>query len=130
MSAEVVGIEDQLTVPSRTCAPFVDVWISIRRSSAGVAWERLFTSLVDARYAGPPGVASFEVVPFTERRGWIVARGVNESATSRRAMEEQVRALVCEVNGMFSSPPTLADKRDAGAGPTAFWRAARARMSA
>src|SRR5437899_9109242 len=96
--AEVLRIEDQLTVPSRLDPRLADVWISVKWPALNPAWLSEF-----AVVAGPHGEAlssrgSFEVVPFSVTHGWIVARGVDLSRARRSALDELVRTLVNETN--------------------------------
>ena len=101
--AEVEGIEEQLTVPSRNHPQLVDLWIAIKRSSAGLDWEREFISLAERENAKLSPSGMIQVIPFTERRGWIVARGVNLRAIAADAVELLVRAVVAKANGNLAA---------------------------
>ena len=106
--AEVEGIEAQLTVPSRNHPQLVDLWIAIKRSSAGLVWEREFSALAARENARHSHAGELEVIPFTERRGWIVARGVNHRAISSADVETLVRRVVGQANARLSQPADLA----------------------
>ena len=103
--AIVVGLEEQLTVPSRGRPQHVDMWIAIKRSSSGLVWEREFISLAERENAKCSQAGELQVIPFTEQRGWIVARGVNHKAVAPAEVEELVRTLVAEVNARLSLSP-------------------------
>ena len=105
--AQVEGIEEQLTVPSRNHPQLVDIWISIKRSSAGLDWEREFIALAARHSSKLSPAGSLQVIPFTERRGWIVARGVDRGAIAPAAVELLVRRVVAEANGNLAAilPP-------------------------
>lgn len=92
----VVGIDDRLTVPSRIGGGRVDLWIRVEWGERCRRWDALFTSAVGAYL--PEGVGRFESLCFTASRGWIVARDVLPATVSVHAVEEQVRALVADVN--------------------------------
>ena len=96
--AEVVGLEEHLTVPSRGHIELVDFWIAIKRSSVGLEWEEQFTRIAQKSNARLSSLGFFQPLPFTERRGWIVARCADHSLISPGAVEDLVRALVLEVN--------------------------------
>jgi hypothetical protein len=105
--AEVVGLEEHLTVPSRGHAHLVDFWIAIKRSSVGVEWERQFTRIAQSSNAKLSSLGFFQALPFTERRGWIVARCADCNAISPKAVEDLVRGLVAEANARISTPVTV-----------------------
>ena len=102
--AVVEGIEEQLTVPSRNQPHLVDLWIAIKRSSAGLDWEREFIALATRERSRHSHVAELEVLPFTERRGWIVARGVNHKAIASCDVEKLVRGIVSQANQRLAQP--------------------------
>lgn len=105
--AEVVGLEKHLTVPSRGHAHLVDFWIAIKRSSIGVEWERQFTKIAQNSNARLSSLGFFQALPFTERRGWIVARCADSKVISPSAVENLVRVLVAEVNTRIATPATV-----------------------
>jgi hypothetical protein len=102
--AEVVGLEEHLTVPSRGHAHLVDFWIAIKRSSVGLEWERQFTRVAQSANAKLSTQGFFQPLPFTERRGWIVARCADSAVISSSAVEELVRSLVAEANERIVTP--------------------------
>lgn len=102
--AEVVGLEEHLTVPSRNQPLLVDLWIAIKRSSVGLEWERQFLKVAQNSNSTLSTTGAFEAVPFTERRGWIVARCVDGSAMTPTAVEKLTRALVAEANERVATP--------------------------
>ena len=109
--AEVVGLEEHLTVPSRGHGQLVDLWIAIKRSSAGLEWERQFTRIAQSSNVRLSPAGFFQALPFTERRGWIVARCADGKKISATAVEDLVRALVAEVNARVSAPVPVAAAR-------------------
>ena len=102
--AEVVGLEEHLTVPSRDHARLVDHWIAIKRSSVGMEWEKEFTRIAQSSNARLSSLGFFQPLPFTERRGWIVARCADHELISPSAVEDLVRVLVAEANKRISTP--------------------------
>lgn len=118
--AEVVGLEKHLTVASRNHADLVDLWIAIKRSSVGVEWENQFTRIAQSSNARLSSLGFFQPLPFTERRGWIVARCA-DSAISPSAVEDLVRALVAEANARISSPVAVPVADIARSTPRESW---------
>ena len=106
--AEVVGLEEHLTVSSRGHVDLVDFWIAIKRSSVGLEWERMFTSVAQELNAKLSSHGYFEPLPFTERRGWIVARCADQRSISPSAVEDLVRTLVAAANERISAPAAVA----------------------
>jgi hypothetical protein len=105
--AEVVGLEEHLTVSSRGHAQLVDLWFAIKRSSVGLQWEALFTSIAQKSNMKLSSLGFFQPLPFTERRGWIVARCTDQRSIAPSAVEDLVRALVAEANERISSPANV-----------------------
>ncbi|MDB4891909.1 MAG: hypothetical protein JWL61_3764 [Gemmatimonadetes bacterium] len=120
--AEVVGLEEHLTVPSRGHSHLVDLWFAIKRSSVGLEWERQFTRLAQGSNELLSSLGVFEPVPFTERRGWIVARCADGNSISQRAVEDLVRALVAEANARIAAPVAIAVGGVARSTPRESWR--------
>ena len=94
----------------------VDLWIAIKRSSAGLDWEREFIALAKREGAKLSHAGYLEVIPFTDRRGWVVARGVNHKAIAAADVESLVRKVVGYANARLSqtlaapsSPPETPD---------------------
>ena len=102
--AEVVGLEEHLTVASRGHTHLVDLWIAIRRSSVGLEWEKQFARTAQKSNVKLSSVGFFQTLPFTERRGWIVARRADDKMISPSAVEDLVRAMVAEANARISTP--------------------------
>ena len=102
--AEVVGLEEHLTVSSRGHADLIDLWIGIKRSSIGLQWETQFSRIAQRANARLSSVGFFQPIPFTERRGWIVARCTDRQLITPKAVEDLVRALVADANERISAP--------------------------
>ncbi len=119
--AEVVGLEKHLTVPSRGHTDLVDLWFAIKRSSVGVEWEKQFTRIAQSSNARLSSLGFFQPLPFTERRGWIVARCADSNSISPSAVEDLVRALVAEANARISAPLTIAVANIARSTPLESW---------
>ena len=119
--AEVVGLEEHLTVPSRGHADLVDLWIAIKRSSVGLEWEKQFTRIAQSSSSKLSSQGFFQPLPFTERRGWIVARCADSNAISARAVEDLVRALVAEANTRISTPVAITVADIAHSAPRETW---------
>ena len=102
--AEVVGLEEQLTVPSRYQAHRVDVWISIRRRGPDEQWTEKFADVAGqhAYRLSPSGV--FQLVAMNDERGWVVARNVDPRVISQRAVESLVGHIVERANACVTAP--------------------------
>ena len=105
--AEVVGLEEHLTVASRGHTHLVDLWIAIKRSSVGLEWEKQFVRISQKSNVRLSSLGFFQALPFTERRGWIVARCADDKTISPSAVEDLVRAMVAEANARISTPITV-----------------------
>jgi hypothetical protein len=104
MLAEVIGLEEQLTVPSRYRPDLVDLWISIRWHAAETEWSREFNAIAENERAMllPAGV--LQVVSLTQQQGWVVARSVNIRSTPPKEIESLVRGLVNRANERLIPP--------------------------
>jgi hypothetical protein len=106
--AEVVGLEEQLTVPARHRPDLVDLWISIRWNAPDQGWSKQFTVLAQQECASLSPAGSFQVVSMSDRQGFIVARSTNVKFIQPRDVESLVRGLVARTNSSISPQP-LAD---------------------
>src|SRR6188472_2231707 len=105
--AEVVGLEEHLTVSSRGHTQLIDLWIAIKRSSVGLLWETQFSRIAQKSNARLSSLGFFQPLPFTERRGWIVARCTDHRLIAPSAVEDLVRVLVAEANERISAPANV-----------------------
>jgi hypothetical protein len=93
-SAQVIGLEPHLTVPSRGDKTKVDLWFALKRSAAGQVWEEHFQELTSKPSVSLLADARVETVPFTVQNGWIVARGVDRRTLELQHIESAIRELV------------------------------------
>lgn len=121
--AEVVGLEEQLTVPARYRPDLVDLWISIRWNAPDQGWSKEFHALAQQESASLSPAGTFQVVSLSDRQGFIVARCTNVKFIQPRDVESLVRGLVARTNASVSRPP-LAD-----APPQAETRSERVRST-
>lgn len=98
MNAEVVGLEEQLTVPSRRHKHLMDIWIAVNWSGQGDGWRREFAAASVAGSGVSSAIASLEVVHLTPNRGWIVGREVDTRVMPASAVEACVCSLVADAN--------------------------------
>ena len=107
--AEVVGLEEQLTVPARHRPELVDLWISVRWNAPDQGWSAAFQTLAleEAASLSPSGF--FQIVSLSERQGFIVARCTNAKFIQPRDVESLVRGLVRRTNATMARAP-LADE--------------------
>ncbi len=106
--AEVVGLEEQLTIPARHSPDLVDLWISIRWNAPDQGWSSQFSMLAQQECASLSPAGSFELVSMSDRLGFIVARCTNVTFIRPRDVESLVRGLVARTNASISPAP-LAD---------------------
>ena len=78
--AEVVGLEEHLTVCSRGHEQLVDLWIAIKRSSVGLQWETQFSSIAQKSNAKLSSVGFFQPLPFLACQMLIL---LHQSSVSR-----------------------------------------------
>ncbi|MEP6622107.1 MAG: hypothetical protein ABJE47_22485 [bacterium] len=95
--AEVLGLERNLTVPSRRNGNQLDHWISVSWLDRNDVWLNMFADVAANSCTGKIA-AAFEIVSFTPQRGWIVARGVDPHLASCMEVEQRIRALVEDTN--------------------------------
>ena len=113
--AEVIRLESQLTVPTRNCAHLSDLWIAIAWSAGSTEWALEFAMVAEGHNVPVTGAGRVELVPMSDRQGWIVARGVDLALYSPADVEAIVRGLVAQINGAMTSPSVTA-KPDRTAG--------------
>jgi hypothetical protein len=95
---EVVGLQAQLTVPSRHHPQHVDLWIEVNWPQRTERWDDEFRTATAAVIGDSAPVRSLSLQTLSRYRGWIVARGVPPDRDAHRAVEACVRALVEQVN--------------------------------
>ena len=95
---EVVGLQSQLTVPSRQQPHLVDLWIEVNWPEKTHRWDAEFEAAAAAvpGDSAPFGALSLETL--SQYRGWIVARRVSRDGDARLAVEACVRAMVATAN--------------------------------
>jgi hypothetical protein len=108
MQAEVIGLEEQLTVPSRYRPDLVDLWISIRWHASEAEWSREFNAIAENERASLLPAGALQVVSLTQQQGWVVARSVNISSMSPTEVESLVRGLVSRANERLRPPAPVA----------------------
>jgi hypothetical protein len=113
--AHVVGLQHNLTVPTRDRAGHVDLWFETRCDRLTSAWSHEFERVASETVAGRRAtVSEITVFPVGGDRGYIVARGVPATADPE-ALEELVRALVRDANERArSAPPPRSTGRRGG----------------
>jgi hypothetical protein len=109
--AEVVGLEEQLTVPTRNRAHLVDLWIALEWKAGRAEWTKEFTMAARRYNALSSSVGALHLIPMTDRQGWIAARGVNLGEVSQGEVETVARRLVAQVNAVMSVPPADTHQR-------------------
>ena len=92
--AHVLRLEEQLTVPTRDRTNLVDLWFSLGWNAGLEKWAREFATNADGHNSTPKASGILQLVPMSERGGWIVARGVDLTRISRLEMEVLVGKLV------------------------------------
>jgi hypothetical protein len=95
---EVVGLQSQLTVPSRQHPQRVDLWIEVNWPERTERWEEEFRTATAAVSGDSAPARSLSLQTLSRYRGWVVARGVPRDRDAHRAVEACVRALVQQVN--------------------------------
>jgi hypothetical protein len=95
---EVVGLQSQLTVPSRQHPQRVDLWIEVAWPERTERWDEEFRTATAAVIGEAAPVRSLSLQTLSRSRGWIVARGVPRDRDAHHAVEASVRALVEQVN--------------------------------
>ena len=105
--AEVVRLESQLTVPTRDKSHLSDLWIAISCTESLAAWTVEFNDMVSRDQDPGDAAGTLQVVAMSERKGWLVARGVDLSAHDAADIEDKVRSVVTRVNSGVASSPTV-----------------------
>src|SRR5258705_9513418 len=95
---EVVGLQSQLTVPSRHHPQRVDLWIEVSWPQRTDRWDEEFLTATAAVVGHSAPVRSLSLQTLSRYRGWIVARGAPRDRDAHRIVEECVRRLVAQVN--------------------------------
>ncbi len=101
--AEVTGIEEHLTVPSRHHAKLTDLWVAVSWESGWTEWATEFADVATRHNNLRSSTGMLQLFPTSERNGWIVARGVNLRAVARVDVEALVRGVVAQVNARMSA---------------------------
>ena len=96
--AEVVGLEQQLTVPTRNTPHFVDLWFALRWQGIHPEWTEEFWMEAERHNSLHLPVGTLDLVHMGERQGWVVARGVARAAVTPSDVESLVRGIVAKVN--------------------------------
>ncbi|MDB4916689.1 MAG: hypothetical protein JWM95_4333 [Gemmatimonadetes bacterium] len=109
--AEVVGLEEQLTVPTRHTPHLFDLWISLRWNASHTEWTKEFAIDAERHNAARSSTGSMQLVHMSDRQGWIVARGVDLVAVAPREVEALVRRVVARVNERNAVTPNAAPPR-------------------
>jgi hypothetical protein len=100
---EVVGLQSQLTVPSRHHPELVDLWIEVNWPERMERWDEAFHTAAAAAVEHVVPVGSLSLQSLSRYRGWIVARGVPRDRDAHHAVEACVRALVEQANTACAS---------------------------
>lgn len=116
--AHVLRLEEQLTVPTRDRGNLVDLWFSLGWNAGLEKWAHAFASITDGHNSTPQASGTLQLVPMSERGGWIVARGVDLTRVSRLEIEALIGKLVAEVNSRFAEEVESAVERRT---PTRSW---------
>ena len=116
--AQVLRLEEQLTVPTRDRTHLVDLWFSLRWNAGLEKWASEFADIAGVHNSTPQASGLLQLVPMSERGGWIVARGVDLTRVSQREMETLAGKVVSEVNSRFVEEAKSAVERPK---PTRSW---------
>lgn len=119
MHAEVIRLESQLTVPTRNRAHLSDLWVAISWHARLSEWVEEFERVAQGHNVPATAAGRVQLVPMSERQGWIVSRGVNLTLYSPADIEAIVRGLVAKVNLAMSSP-SIATKPDRSGGKWSY----------
>lgn len=118
VQAQVLRLEEQLTVPSRNRPHLLDLWFSLGWNAGLEEWAREFALVSEGQNTTSQSSGTLELVPMTERGGWIVARGVDLARASRQDIEVHVGRIVTEVNSRCAARAEVAVERPR---PTRSW---------
>jgi hypothetical protein len=100
---EVVGLQSQLTVPSRHHPELVDLWIEINWPERTERWDEAFRAAAATAIDDSAPVGSLSLQALSRYRGWIVARGVPRDRDVHHAVEACARAIVEQANAACAS---------------------------
>lgn len=106
--AEVIRLESQLTVPTRNRAHLFDMWVAISFHPRLSEWAEEFARSAEAHNVPATAAGKVQLVPMSERQGWVVSRGVDLALYSPADVEAIVRGLVAQINGAMTSPSAAA----------------------
>jgi hypothetical protein len=95
---EVVGLQAQLTVPSRLQPDLVDLWIEVNWPQRTQLWDVEFGAAAAAVSGDSAPFGALSLERLSQHRGWIVARRVPRDCDARFAVETCVRAVVDTAN--------------------------------
>lgn len=99
--AEIVGIEEQLTVPSRRHSDFVDVWMSITWTEPCPEWTSTFEALAAKQHLELLPSGSLQVSALSQQQGWIIARAIGGDRRRRADVESLMCRLVDQTNRLI-----------------------------
>ena len=77
--AEVIRLESQLTVPTRNRSHLSDLWIAIAWCARLSEWVTKFEPVAERHNVPMTAAGKVQLVPMSDRQGWIVARGVGQN---------------------------------------------------
>ena len=106
--AEVIRLESQLTVPTRNRAHLSDLWVAISWHPRLSEWAEEFERIAEGFNVPATAAGKVQLVPMSERQGWIVSRGVDLALYSPADVEAIVRGLVAQINGAMTSSSVAA----------------------
>lgn len=95
---EVVGLQSQLTIPSRHQPDLVDLWIEVNWPHKTPQWDEEFDAAAAVVCDNSPPFGTLSLETLGQYRGWIVARRVQRDRDAHHAVEACVRALVETAN--------------------------------
>jgi hypothetical protein len=104
---EVVGLQSQLTVPSRHHPQRDDLWIEVTWPERTERWDEEFRTATAAVLGDSAPARSLSLQTLSRYRGWVVARGVPRDRDAHAAVEACVRALVQQVNEKCAAMPNV-----------------------
>jgi hypothetical protein len=100
---EVVGLQSQLTVPSRHHPELVDLWIEVNWPERTERWDEEFNTAAATAIERSAPVGSLSLQALSRHRGWIVAREVPRDRDVHHAVEACVHAIVEQANAACGS---------------------------
>lgn len=102
--ARVIRLESQLTVPTRNRAHLSDLWFAVAWHARLSEWSQEFEAVAERHNVPVTAAGKVNLVPMSDRQGWIVARGVDLKLNSSADIEAIVCGLVAQVNGAMDTP--------------------------